>query len=203
MSAVPTVLINSVQYDFASLEAMSGPGQVALYNLVTGEDVKKFSDRKTGAKRLWALGKPFETKAAAPVEPAPKASPKSDSAPKKAPAKKAPKPARAEAAGDRKVRQMTFRLPPKGKTFLPHREGTNRAKLIQLLSRQNGATFEECREACDWDKKTTYEGIRLLNALLGYGLFHKTQKNGEIRIWLVTSHEDFRERVREAKANEE
>lgn len=200
----PTRMIDKVQYSLQQLESMSGPGQVALYNRVTGENVKKFSDRAAGAKRLWKLGEPGPDRPDGKPAPAPRTpieapAPAAKAASKSKPA--TPKPA-AKEAKERKVRQMTFRLQPKGSTFKAHREGTHRAKLIQLLSRQNGATFSECQEACDWDKKTTYEGIRLLHSLLGYGLFSEPMRNGDIRIWLVTTLTDFRERTREAKAKE-
>lgn len=212
-ASVETRMIANVAYTFEKLEAMSGPGQVALFNMAVGDDeskhVKRFSDRKAGAKRLWELGTPIEIRRAEPVtkghvreaieHPAEEPAPVDAKAAKKSKAK--PK-AEAKPQGERKVRQMTFRLPPKGKTFKAHREGTCRARLIELLGRPNGALFSECQAEFNWDKKTCYEGIRLLNSLLGYGLFHQVQKNGEIRIWLVTSTEDFRRRCHEAKEAE-
>lgn len=61
------------------------------------------------------------------------------------------------------------------------RPGTKKALLIDLLSRPEGATFEECREATGWQGyKQLYESIHVLNAVLGYGLTEG--EDGRIRL---------------------
>jgi len=51
-----------------------------------------------------------------------------------------------------------------------HRPGTKRAKVVEMIKRDGGATFEEIMTAIGWDAKTAYEGVRLVNQYLGYGM---------------------------------
>ncbi len=50
-----------------------------------------------------------------------------------------------------------------------HRPGTKRAHVVETLS-GDGATFDEIAAHCDWDRRTAYEGIKLIHSLLGWGL---------------------------------
>ena len=50
------------------------------------------------------------------------------------------------------------------------REGTKRSKVLALLTRKEGATFDEVKGETGWDNRTAYEGIRLIHGYLGYGL---------------------------------
>jgi hypothetical protein len=155
---------------------------VALYNSGGGTPVNRFSDKTTGIKRLKARMKELDlvpnedgtelitAKKAAPA-PAPEKSEK---------AKKEP--------AARKPRGMYFVFP-----FLdeikPVRPGTNRAVLYDLLSRPEGATFEEC-VAATWGKKkdmpaekqikTTYEAVRLLHYYCGYSM--RMSEGGKIHL---------------------
>ncbi len=52
----------------------------------------------------------------------------------------------------------------------PARDGTMKARLVALLSRQEGASLEECRAACDGDETKTYNSLYSLNRINGYGL---------------------------------
>ena len=72
-------------------------------------------------------------------------------------------------------RRKPFDIPP-GDELLGHRAGTKRALLIEMLSGK-GATFQEVQDAINWDRRTAYEGIKLLNKL-GYGIQEKA--NGKI-----------------------
>lgn len=104
--------------------------------------------------------------------PATKPAPKQK--PEKAP--KAPKEPKVKAEKKaRKPRGISFNFLAKagedGKADIKKiRPGTKRALIIDLLSRPNGATFDECRKETDWDVKTCYEGIRLLHFYVGYGI---------------------------------
>jgi len=49
-----------------------------------------------------------------------------------------------------------------------HKPNTKRAKVLEML--QQGATFEQVKEATGWNTKDAMEGIRLLHDFLGYGL---------------------------------
>jgi hypothetical protein len=61
----------------------------------------------------------------------------------------------------------------------PHRGGCKRALVVDMLTAEGGATFDEVRDAVNesfpnsgnlWDRKTCYEGIKLIHGHLGYGL---------------------------------
>ena len=61
-----------------------------------------------------------------------------------------------------------------GAVLKPHRPGTKRALVVELLTGE-GATFEGVQEAIAeafpggaWDTRTAYEGITLIHTLLGY-----------------------------------
>lgn len=90
----------------------------------------------------------------------------------------------------RKVRGMRFVFPV-GDEIKEARKGTNRALLIELMSRPEGATFDECM-AETWGKstvmddetkrKTTYEGIRLVHYYCGYGMSQDAEGRIRLRI---------------------
>lgn len=65
------------------------------------------------------------------------------------------------------------------------RDGTKRAQIIGLMLREGGATFNELMTETGWDDKTAYEGVRLINLYVGYGL--KTSEDGHISAWFPTS----------------
>jgi hypothetical protein len=59
----------------------------------------------------------------------------------------------------------------------PHRAGTKRALVVEMLTREGGATFLEVQEAIaakfpggEWDDRTCFEGIKLVSVALGYEL---------------------------------
>lgn len=139
-----------------SLESKTNAELVEIYNehaeLIGGTTVKKFADSKTALRRTWNCLVAW-VEAGAPT--------KSKETKKK-----------------RKPRGMRFVFPV-GDEIKPVRENTNRHKLLKLLQRKNGATFEECLKATWGDRtdmtdeikvKATYEGIRLLHYYSGYGL---------------------------------
>lgn len=74
-------------------------------------------------------------------------------------------------------RRKPFDLKP-SKQVKEFREGTKRATLIKLLKK--GASFEACMKATGWNHATCYEGIKLLNTKVGFGI---TESNkGVIRL---------------------
>lgn len=91
--------------------------------------------------------------------------------------------------GERKPRGMNFNFPP-GPVQKPIREGTDRAIIFKLMSREKGASFEEMLEATSWGnnpkwdddrkKRNVYEAIRLLHFYSGYGL--EQDEKGNIHI---------------------
>lgn len=87
--------------------------------------------------------------------------------PAKSTAKKTARKAVATVA--RAARGMTFTLPFAGSVKEP-RPSSKRAKVLEMLTRPQGATHEEVMKAVGWDRITAYEGIRLLSKHNGYGL---------------------------------
>lgn len=72
---------------------------------------------------------------------------------------------------------------PKAKQIRKHRTETNRCKLVHLMSRKSGASFQEMAKATGWDYKTCYEGIKLVHKILGYGIIEDEKG----RIYLITN----------------
>ena len=62
-----------------------------------------------------------------------------------------------------------FYWPPKTE-IRPHLPNTKRAKVVQMLRSETGARFEDIKAACGWDDLQGYEGVKLINAYLGYGI---------------------------------
>lgn len=76
-------------------------------------------------------------------------------------------------------RPSRFNLPRREDAYEP-REGTKRYRVLQMLRRKNGASLEEVmKEIPDWDRRTAYEGVRLINIHCGIGL--SQDEKGRIR----------------------
>lgn len=158
------------------LEKKSRSELVELYNsLVPNKPVKQFKDKTTAVRQVLKA-----MSAAQPVEeskPAPSSKPKKPEladdagAPKDEPEEKPKKGKKPPVTTSESPRRVQFDLPAK-KDIKPHREGTKRARVIELLSQKGGATFEEVMDdpKIQWDRRTTYEGIKLINTQVGYGL---------------------------------
>lgn len=98
-------------------------------------------------------------------------------------ATKPPKPPRTakvpKPEGEAKApRALAFNLPLTADIKRPGRG--KRLAIFEMLQRKEGATFEEVQTATGWDRKTAYEGIRLLHTYCGYGL--KQGENGAIHL---------------------
>lgn len=151
------------------IETMSGPELLRTFNELTGQSVKKFSDRKTGIARTIKALEATQNVVGGPRPAIVDGAVKVSAPAKAAPSKPSPKAS--------KARRKRLELPARS-AQKPHREGTNRAKLVQMLHR--GATIEECMEKTGWDYRNTYEGIRILHTYLGYGL--QEDEQGVIRL---------------------
>lgn len=82
----------------------------------------------------------------------------------------------------RKRKLINYSKRPEGvtkKTVGEVRPGTKRAKLLELMLKPNGATFEELVSKSGFDRKNTSEAIRLINAQVGYIV--KEDNNGRIK----------------------
>lgn len=196
MTAHQTVTLGDQKYTYESLYTLGGSELVKVHNAaapkVGVEPTKRFSDKVAAVKRTWAVlqkiaegatiaSAPSEVKKAeAAVEAVTKVLDKVE-----VPAKpvKAAKVAKEKVARKPRGKRFVF---PKGDELKPVREGTMRATLVKLLTRERegaltGATFEQCL-AATWGQKagmkpeiaekTCYEAMRLLHYYCGYGMKH-------------------------------
>lgn len=180
------------------LDEMTGPQLVELFRLVSsnlGEETRttRFSDTKAGVKRTWAALQRCDAANDQSLGTGDKPKVELTDADKRqiadeAESRQAPAPAPAPEKKTRKPRGMRFVFPA-GDEIKPVREGTFRAKLVELFSKAPGATFEEAmaatwgsKEGMDPEvaKKTCYEGIRLLHYYVGYGM--KQDADGRITV---------------------
>lgn len=216
MTAQTVVIFGNQTYTYEGLFTLSGPELTKLHNeaahKVGVEPTKRFSDKLSAAKRTWAVllkvaagteatvaTAPSELVKAATVEKVvvPEAErdvlvvkPKALKAEKPAKAPKAPK--EKKEAAPRKPRGKRFVF-PKGDELKKVREGTFRATLVKMLSREQGATFGQCLGAtwgqkagmdAETAEKTCYEAMRLLHYYCGYGMRHLDQsENPHIQIY--------------------
>lgn len=155
----------------AELDAMSTADILVHFNaLATSkgrETTKRFADRASAIKRTLALQ---DLEGGGASAPKPKAPPPPADKPKAAPEAGKTKKAKAEPK-ERKMRGMRFVFPVE-REIKPVREGSKRYKLMQLLSTEEGATFEQAMKHTGWSRKDCYEGIRLLHYYSGYGMSH-------------------------------
>lgn len=133
------------------LDVYTGAQLSQIYAEITKAPPVKFRDLDQGRKRVAAvmgtIPDPVPEPAAVPPVPAP-----ADPGPR---------------ALRKKVRKR-FNREPKG-FVRPHREGTQKAALIEAL--RKGATFEECERVTGWSNyKQLYEAIHVVNVTYGYGL---------------------------------
>lgn len=161
-----------------TLDSLSTKEIVELYNRCANalgeKPVTRFSDRETAIKRTRTMIERYEML-------------KASKQPAYMPNAKKPEDLLRKDGSPRSKRSPRFIL-PLGPVQKPPRPETMRAKLLALLERENGATFEEAI-AGTWGEKrdmspqkqrqTTYEAIRLLHYFNGYGL--KQDADGRIR----------------------
>lgn len=136
---------------------------LGIYNKCTGKSTTKFASRAKGLEQTWkAMEASRIERGLNPNGTAKKAAP--DGGEEKA------KPAK------RTRSRIPFRLAPAAEQK-KLREGTKRETIFKLLSREKGATVAECQNHPDvqWDDRTVYEGIRLLNTYCGFGLFAEVE----------------------------
>lgn len=81
---------------------------------------------------------------------------------------------------DMRPRKKLYNYPYNG-PIKPYKPGTKKAKLIELLSRPGGATFEECQQLTQWPYLLLQNNIRNLWLQLGFGLEEDPQ-SGRIRV---------------------
>jgi len=145
---------------------LTGPQAVALYNQTALEldtnitPVKKFANKAVAAKRLWANITDLQEARAENAKKAKAAAPKA-SAPR---------------------RGTGINLEPKAAAY-PCREGSKQSILVDMLSREQGATMEELLKALSggakpWQEITVKSGLNWdMNKIKGYGI--RTTKRGD------------------------
>lgn len=177
----------------ADIDGLIGGELVRFYNQVAKKPTKKFSDRKSGLKRAKAAWVEAGSKAITfeqyISEEKPGKVTKSATKPATKPAKvtnvnvtvkvdKPAKPAKKEPVkkgkGSRVHQPFNY---PVGGEIKEHREGTNRANIIALLSRKNGAKIHEITKITGWTERNAYDGIRMLHVQVGYGITEDLEGN--------------------------
>lgn len=140
------------------LEALPTVALLSTFNNITGKSTTKFASRAKGIEQTWkALVADRKAKGLQADGTKVGESPSTPGA----------KP---------KQRRIPFRLAPKAEQK-SIREGSKRSLALHLLSRANGATVTEVQNhpRIQWDDRTVYEGIRLLNTYCGFGLFSQPE----------------------------
>jgi hypothetical protein len=165
-----------MQYTSEQIVAMTGRELATLFNSLVpeGEQVRKFSDHKTGVRRVLAtLGQPLLQ---APATPAPE--PETAQAPQPAPT-----PAIVEDATSKPKRK------PKGAPRVtlhkasgkekPPRPESKRGQLLAIL-RGAGITIEAMQTKFDWKPTDCRDALRLLAKQNGIGV-----ERGEDGRWRI------------------
>lgn len=190
------ITFNNVSYTEAVLNSLSGPALVTLFNAVsealnTGKPVARFADKKSAVSRTWKLLEqlPVEAAAAAPVVEeveevvtAPVASSNWATA-LLAPSKK-------ETPVKKSAKSRGTNLVAPGFLPLPCREGSKQALLLDVLSREGGATMDELIAALSggnkpWTEATVRSGFGWDMKLKGYGVRSVFDEAGVERFIIV------------------
>jgi hypothetical protein len=183
---------------YADLQQLSGTELLNLHNRHAPKDkqCQRFSDKPSGMRRTWAMlvGQSGEDFEAPPEELEKQAVRKEVQEAKKPPLEldeppappkpsKPKKEAKAEGTTESRGRPrgFSFRFPLSNSGAKPPKESSKRFKVLQLLLRKQGATFDEVMEESGWKRTDAYEGIRLLHYANGYRLW-TTEKGDQTYI---------------------
>lgn len=190
---------NNVAYTEASLNELSGPALVELYNEVIGTfrngesvlNVRRFSDKTTAIARTWKMLQRYA-----------EANPEVEAEPVKAEPQKvetvnetttttvaASKAVKATAEKKARAPRGTNLVAP-GHAPIPCREGSKQAMLLDMLSSPNGATMAELIEALSggnkpWTEATVRSGFGWDMKLKGYGVRSAFDADGTERFHVV------------------
>lgn len=193
-----TVLGHRIRSE-GDLEALGGSDLVAIHNHCSDKPTQRFADKSSAVRRTWAAveayareGGNFEAteeelakqQARKEVQEAKKPPLELDEPPAPPKPAKAPKAKKEKVEGESRGRPrgFNFRFPLSNAGAKPPKETSKRFKVLQLLLRKEGATFEQVMEESGWKRTDAYEGIRLLHYANGYRLFTTEGKNGEVFI---------------------
>jgi hypothetical protein len=162
---------------------------LSAYNYMTRQTVRKFADRKSAVRRVWAeLEKKGPVAEPAAPQPAPEPASEPEEAPPAPPAPGAQPPLQRDPTAkgtpkpraNRKDKVRVFKLPLGGPNNISPvraaKAGSRREKVLEMLKAPGGATFDEISKAVKtmggepWNEIQTYQGIRLVNSQLGWRL---------------------------------
>ena len=206
-AAVPNAKIFSNETDLAELAAnWPAPRLIEIWNSIPGNTpVKKFTDRKTAATRIWkaiqSLGdslpnevatEPGQTEASLdmpPCDEAPVA--ENEEVQAKTPASEpegnvnaqSPDVAPQEAKATKKVTRQ--KKTHTGETKVP-REESKTSQVIAILKREGGTTLEELMTAMGWQKHTTRAMLSAGGSLTKkHGLVVNSEKVDDKRVYSI------------------
>lgn len=148
-----------------------------LYNEITGDNVKKFADRKTAERRTW--------KAIQQLPPG-------------ADINKAEKKIKKEKHSRKRIMRFCF-APGSVKDQHEPKKSSLRFRVFEMLNKKNGALFSEIQKEFKWHSKNTYEAVRLVHRTTNYGMWSNVEKDGDIRIRLITDSKEYSDLVSSEK----
>lgn len=100
---------------------------------------------------------------------------------------------------ERKKRDMNFRFPPFEK-IKPPKEGTSGDRVLKLISRETGATYEEILPALNIPTHLSmYERLRILHYRNGYGMWNWKTTTGNDRVKIVSTKAEYAELLEKEK----
>ena len=189
---------NNVAYTEASLNELSGPALVELYNEVIGTfrngesvpNVRRFADKTTAIARTWKMLQRYaEAHPEVEAEPVNAEPQKVETVNETTTTVAASKAAKATAEKKARAPRGTNLAAP-GHAPIQCREGSKQALLLDMLSRPNGATMAELIEALSggnkpWTEATVRSGFGWDMKLKGYGVRSAFDADGTERFHIV------------------
>jgi len=186
--------------NFSDIQKTTTPELVELYNKITGNQIKKFSDRGTAEKRTWAVVEPTLTQTSVP--PVEKQMPKATVAFKVYPKVEEPEQEPVEEIQEEYSivteekpqatrRRMNFCFMPSEETR-EIREGSKRRRAFDMMNTPEGTTFNIIARTFNWSSQSAYECIRLIHLTAGWGIWSEYFSNGDINVRIVGKEEYLR-----------
>ena len=172
--------VGAVSYD--KLEELKLSDLVKTYNTLRPQKpVKKFKDKPTAVKRVGEAfaeeypedvekddGPDLGAAAQAPLTEEQKAERQAqEDAPGPGEQQTETAPPTAPAQGSKEREKLSY---PLQEPIKPHRPNTRRGKVIRLMRRQEGASFEELSEETGWSEKELRVTLKSIHMYLGHGI---------------------------------
>lgn len=191
------ITFNNASYTEAALNNLSGSALVELFNAVsevlnTGKPVSRFADKKSAVSRTWKLLQQLPVEAAAAAAPVVEEVAEVVSAPVASSnwATALLAPSKKETPVKKSAKSRGTNLVAPGFAPLPCREGSKQALLLDVLSREGGATMDELIAALSggnkpWTEATVRSGFGWDMKLKGYGVRSVFDEAGVERFVIV------------------